>query len=73
MPFVSRLLGVNYDLSKYLPDFATDKAGAGCDGSGVWLSRHGACYGKKDVSLQEAKRIREEISAVDGVGSGSRF
>lgn len=61
-PFV----GVNYDLSKYLPDFAPTKQALD-----VMEAEFGypgmARIMVKDVSLQEAKRIREEISAVDGV------
>ncbi len=61
-PFV----GVNYDLSKYLPDFAPTKQALD-----VMEAEFGypgmARIRVKDVSLQEAKRIREEISAVDGV------
>ena len=61
-PFV----GVNYDLSKYLPDFAPTKQALD-----VMEAEFGypgmARVMVKDVSLQEAKRIREEISAVDGV------
>lgn len=60
------LVGVNYDLSKYLPDFAPTKQALD-----VMEAEFGypgmARIMVKDVSLQEAKRIREEISAVEGV------
>lgn len=61
-PFV----GVNYDLSKYLPDFAQTKQALD-----VMEDEFGypgtARIMVKDVSLQEAKAIRKRISEVDGV------
>lgn len=61
-PFV----GVNYDLSKYLPDFAPTKQALD-----VMEDEFGypgtARIMVKDVSLQEAKAIRKRISEVDGV------
>lgn len=61
-PFV----GVNYDLSKYLPDFAPTKQALD-----VMEDEFGypgtARIMVKNVSLQEAKAIRNRIAAVDGV------
>lgn len=61
-PFV----GVNYDLSKYLPDFAPTKQALD-----VMEDEFGypgtARIMVKNVSLQEAKAIRSRIAAVDGV------
>lgn len=61
-PFV----GVNYDLSKYLPDFAPSKQALD-----VMEDEFGypgmARIMLKDVSLYEAKNIRDSISKVDGV------
>lgn len=61
-PFV----GVNYDLSKYLPDFAPTKQALD-----VMEDEFGypgtARIMVKDVSLQEAKAIRSRIAEVDGV------
>lgn len=61
-PFV----GVNYDLSKYLPDFAPTKQALD-----VMEDEFGypgtARIMVKDVSLQEAKAIRSRIADVDGV------
>ncbi len=61
-PFV----GVNYDLSKYLPAFAPTKQALD-----VMEQEFGypgtARIMVKGVSLQEAKRIRSQISQVDGV------
>lgn len=61
-PFV----GVNYDLSKYLPDFAPTKQALD-----VMEAEFGypgtARVMVKDVSLQEVKAIRRQISEVDGV------
>lgn len=61
-PFV----GVNYDLSKYLPDFAPSKQALD-----VMEDEFGypgmARIMLKDVSLYEAKNIRDYISKVDGV------
>lgn len=61
-PFV----GVNYDLSKYLPDFAPTKQALD-----VMEAEFGypgtARIMVKDVSLQEARSIRQRISEVDGV------
>lgn len=61
-PFV----GVNYDLSKYLPAFAPTKQALD-----VMEQEFGypgtARIMVKGVSLQEAKRIRSQISEVDGV------
>lgn len=61
-PFV----GVNYDLSKYLPDFAPTKQALD-----VMEEEFGypgtARVMVKDVSLQEAKAIRSRIAGVDGV------
>lgn len=61
-PFV----GVNYDLSKYLPDFAPTKQALD-----VMEAEFGypgtARIMVKDVSMQEAKSIRKQISEVDGV------
>lgn len=61
-PFV----GVNYDLSKYLPSFAPTKQALDV------MEREFGYPGMarimvKDVSLQEAKAIRERIADVDGV------
>lgn len=61
-PFV----GVNYDLSKYLPGFAPTKQALD-----VMEEEFGypgtARIMVKDVSLQEAKAIRDRIAEVDGV------
>lgn len=61
-PFV----GVNYDLSKYLPQFAPTKQALD-----VMEDEFGypgtARIMVKDVSLQEAKAIRSRIADVDGV------
>lgn len=61
-PFV----GVNYDLSKYLPDFAPTKQALD-----VMEDEFGypgtARIMVKNVSLQEAKAIRSRIAEVDGV------
>lgn len=61
-PFV----GVNYDLSKYLPDFAPTKQALD-----VMEDEFGypgtARIMVKNVSLQEAKAIRSRIAAVDDV------
>ncbi len=61
-PFV----GVNYDLSKYLPEFAPTKQALD-----VMEAEFGypgtARVMVKDVSLQEAREIRRRISEVDGV------
>lgn len=61
-PFV----GVNYDLSKYLPDFAPTKQALD-----VMEDEFGypgtARIMVQNVSLQEAKAIRSRIAAVDGV------
>lgn len=61
-PFV----GVNYDLSKYLPDFAPTKQALD-----VMEEEFGypgtARIMVKDVSMQEAKSLRKQISEVDGV------
>lgn len=61
-PFV----GVNYDLSKYLPSFAPTKQALD-----VMEDEFGypgmARIMVKDVSMQEAKAIRDRIAAVDGV------
>lgn len=61
-PFVK----VNYDLSKYLPQFAQTKQALD-----VMEDEFGypgmARIMVKDVSLQEAKRIREQISNLEGV------
>lgn len=61
-PFV----GVNYDLSKYLPEFAPTKQALDV------MEREFGYPGMarimvKDVSIQEAKAIREKIAEVDGV------
>ena len=62
IPFV----GINYDLSEYLPDFAPTKQALN-----IMEDEFGypglARIMLKDVTLQEAKKIREEISDVDGV------
>ena len=62
-PFV----GVNYDLSKYLPDFAPTKQALD-----VMEQEFGypgmARIMVKDVTLPEARTIRQRISRVDGVG-----
>lgn len=61
-PFV----GVNYDLSKYLPDFAPTKQALD-----VMEQEFGypgmARIMVKDVTLPEARTIRQRISRVDGV------
>lgn len=61
-PFVK----VNYDLSKYLPAFAPTKQALD-----VMEDEFGypgtARIMVKDISLQEAKRIRSQIAEVDGV------
>ena len=61
-PFV----GVNYDLSKYLPDFAPTKQALD-----VMEKEFGypgmARIMVKDVTLPEARTIRQRISRVDGV------
>mgnify|MGYP000895019735 CR=1 FL=1 len=61
-PFV----GINYDLSTYLPEFAPTKQALD-----VMEDEFGypglARVMLKNVSVQEAKRIREEIADVDGV------
>lgn len=61
-PFV----GVNYDLSKYLPSFAPTKQALD-----VMEEEFGypgmARIMVKDVTMQEAKSIRDRISEVDGV------
>lgn len=61
-PFV----GVNYDLSKYLPGFAPTKQALD-----VMEQEFGypgtARIMVKDVSMQEAKALRKQISEVDGV------
>ena len=61
-PFV----GVNYDLSKYLPDFAPTKQALD-----VMEQEFGypgmALIMVKDVTLPEARTIRQRISRVDGV------
>lgn len=61
-PFV----GVNYDLSKYLPEFAPSKQALD-----VMEEQFGypgmARVMVKDVTLQEARDIRKQISQVDGV------
>lgn len=61
-PFV----GVNYDLSKYLPDFAPTKQALD-----VMEEEFGypgmARIMVKDVTLQEARTIRQQISDVEGV------
>lgn len=61
-PFV----GVNYDLSKYLPDFAPTKQALD-----VMEEEFGypgmARVMVKDVSLSEARTIRKQISEVEGV------
>lgn len=61
-PFV----GVNYDLSKYLPDFAPTKQALD-----VMEKEFGypgmARIMVKDVTLPEARTIRQRISQVDGV------
>lgn len=61
-PFV----GINYDLSTYLPDFAPTKQALN-----VMEDEFGypglARVMLKDVTLQEAKSVREKISKVDGV------
>ena len=61
-PFVK----VNYDLSKYLPQFAQTKQALD-----VMEDEFGypgmARIMVKDISLQEAKRIRERISNLEGV------
>lgn len=61
-PFV----GVNYDLSKYLPDFAPTKQALD-----VMEEEFGypgmARIMVKDVTLSEARTIRKKISDVDGV------
>lgn len=61
-PFV----GVNYDLSKYLPDFADTKQALD-----VMEQEFGypgtARIMVQNVSLQEAASIRQKISEVDGV------
>ena len=61
-PFV----GVNYDLSKYLPDFAPTKQALD-----VMEEEFGypgmARIMVKDVTLQEARSIRQKIADVDGV------
>ncbi|HCT64126.1 MAG TPA: multidrug transporter [Lachnospiraceae bacterium] len=61
-PFV----GVNYDLSKYLPEFAPTKQGLDV------MEREFGYPGMarvmvKDVTLYEAKAIRSQIAEVDGV------
>ncbi len=61
-PFV----GTNYDLSTYLPDFAPTKQALD-----VMEDEFGypglARIMVKDVTVQEAKKIREQISDIDGV------
>ncbi|MEA4892450.1 MAG: MMPL family transporter [Peptococcaceae bacterium] len=61
-PFV----GVNYDLSQYLPDFAPTRQALN-----VMEKEFGypgmARIMVKDISLQEAKDLRSRISSVDGV------
>lgn len=61
-PFV----GINYDLSTYLPDFAPTKQALD-----VMEEEFGypglARIMVKDVTVQDAKKIREEIADVDGV------
>lgn len=60
------LVGVNYDLSKYLPESAPTKQALD-----VMEDEFGypgmARVMVKDVSLQEAKHIRDQISELDGV------
>lgn len=61
-PFV----GVNYDLSKYLPEFAPTKQALDVM-EGEFGYPGTARIMVKDVSLQEAKAIRNRIADVDGV------
>lgn len=60
------LVGVNYDLSKYLPDFAPTKQALD-----VMEEEFGypgmARIMVKDVTMQEARSIRQRISNVEGV------
>ncbi len=60
------VVGVNYDLSKYLPDFAPTKQALD-----VMEQEFGypgmARIMVKDVTLPEARTIRQRISRVDGV------
>lgn len=60
------LVGVNYDLSKYLPDFAPTKQALD-----VMEEEFGypgmARIMVKDVTMQEARTIRQRIADVDGV------
>ncbi len=64
--FCYLFVGVNYDLSKYLPDFAPTKQALD-----VMEEEFGypgmARVMVKNVSLQEARSIRKRIEAVDGV------
>lgn len=64
--FCYMFVGVNYDLSKYLPDFAPTKQALD-----VMEEEFGypgmARVMVKDVSLQEARTIRKRIAEVEGV------
>lgn len=64
--FCYLFVGVNYDLSKYLPDFAPTKQALD-----VMEEEFGypgmARVMVKDVSLQEARAIRKRIEEVEGV------
>lgn len=64
--FCYMFVGVNYDLSKYLPDFAPTKQALD-----VMEEEFGypgmARVMVKDVSLQEARAIRKRIADVEGV------
>ncbi|MDO4962066.1 MAG: MMPL family transporter [Eubacteriales bacterium] len=64
--FLSLTVGINYDLTVYLPDFATSKIAIdkmtdtfGYPGTGRIML--------KDVTLYEAKEYKDRIAAVDGV------